>query len=270
MPLSQLAIVSFYRYREYCRTGGIARQKPERGSPANRFLLQLDNTTQHLPTTLKRIIKGALDHDSFAAVSTPVQDKDILAMSVLVSQDGMSTRTDTAVNLIVSSPSLPTVAIVDRSADMDQAAQALVRARFSFGGRSPYGPDVVLVNEFTKRDFLTALVRATIAAGDVIEDRRLGKEKTTSRGGGVDTVIQSLRGGSRNSLRVVTESTYGAVVDVQDRSPELITRKLTGPVLVVHSIKSLDDAIDFLSRFGHHITPRHTQHLKANNIVSQG
>jgi acyl-CoA reductase-like NAD-dependent aldehyde dehydrogenase len=189
-------------------------------------------------------------------------------MSVQVSQDGMSTGTDTAANLIVSSPSLPTVAIVDRSADLDQAAQALVRARFSFGGRSPYSPDIVLVNEFTKRDFLTALVRATIAVGDAIEGRRLGQEKLTSRGDGVDAIIQRLWAGSRNSLRVVTESACGAVVDVQDRSPELITRKLTGPVLVVHSIKSLDDAIDFLSRFGHHITPRHTQHLEANNIGS--
>lgn len=220
-----------------------------RGFLANLSLLQLDNT-KHVPTVLKRIFTSALDPDSFAAVSSPVQDQDILAMSVEVSQNGVSTRTDTAANLIVSSPSLPTVAVVDRSADLDLAAQALIRARFSFGGRSPYSPDIVLVNEFIKRDFLTAVVRASIAAADALEDRRSGKEKPTARsGGGVEATIQSLRAGSGSSVRVVTESACGAVVDVQERTPDLVTRKVGGPVLVVHSMKSLDDAIDFLSRF---------------------
>jgi acyl-CoA reductase-like NAD-dependent aldehyde dehydrogenase len=221
----------------------------------NCIILQLDNTTQHSPTTLKRIIKGAVDPDSFAAASTPVQDEGVLAMSVYVSQTGdVSTRTGTtAASLIESSPSLPAVAVVDRSADMDQAAQALVRARFSFGGRSPYSPDIVFVNEFTKKDFLTALVRATIAAGDATEYCGSSQEKPKSRGvGGVDATLQRLRTGSGSGLRVITESARGVVVDVQERTPDLVTRKVAGPVLVVHSIQSLDDAIDFLSRFGVH------------------
>lgn len=219
-----------------------------------------------MPTVLKRIITGALDPDSFAAVSTPVQDQDILAMSVEVSQNGVSTRTDTAANVIVSSPSLPTVAVVDRSADLDLAAQTLVRARYSFGGRSPYGPDIVLVNEFVKKDFLTAAVRASIAEGDALEDRRSGKEKPTARGGGgVEATVQSLRAGSKSSLRVVTESACGAVVDVQDRTPDLVTRKVGGPVLVVHSMRSLDDGIDILSRFAHGIHS-HARHEEANIV----
>lgn len=183
-----------------------------------------------------------------------MQGKDVLAMSVQVSQNDQPNGADvasTGVNLISSVPSLPTVAVVDRSANLDSAAQALVRAAFSFGGRSPYSPDIVLVNEFTKKDLLTALVRATIAANDAIEDHgRLGQEKPTLRsGGGVDAALQQLRAGSTaTGLRVVTESACGAVVDVQDRTLDLITRKAGGPVLVIHSVKSLDDAIDFLAR----------------------
>jgi hypothetical protein len=205
-----------------------------------------------LPTALKGIIKGALDHDSFAAVSTPVQDEDVLAMAVQVSQNGSSAQNNTTAtaNVIESSPSLPTVAIVDRSADLDKTAQALVRARFAFGGRSPYGPDIVLVNEFTKKDLLTALVRATISAADAVDDRRSGKEKPASRGGGgVEATIQGLRSNLKSGLRIVTESAVGAVVDMQNRTQDLITRKVAGPVLVVHSIRSLDDAIDFVSKY---------------------
>lgn len=56
------------------------------------------------------------------------------------------------------------VAIVDRSADVDEAARAITTARFGFGGSSPYAPDLVLVNEFVKKEFFEACSRyATLA-----------------------------------------------------------------------------------------------------------
>jgi acyl-CoA reductase-like NAD-dependent aldehyde dehydrogenase len=193
-------------------------------------------------------MKSALDHDSCAIVSDPVQDKDILAMSVEVIQDGFSTDT-AAASQLVSVPSLPVIAVVDRSANLNEAARALVRARFSFSGQSPYSPDIVLVNEFTKKDLLRAIVEATISAGDVADEDRGRTEKPRLRDKALDTILQNLRSSFGNSMRVITEATCGVVVDVQDRSPNLISKKIPGPVLVMHSIRSLDDAIDFLARF---------------------
>lgn len=51
------------------------------------------------------------------------------------------------------------VAIVDRSADIEAAAKAITTARFSFGGCSPYAPDLVLVNEFVQKEFFEACSR---------------------------------------------------------------------------------------------------------------
>jgi acyl-CoA reductase-like NAD-dependent aldehyde dehydrogenase len=42
---------------------------------------------------------------------------------------------------------------VDRTADIDHAAKAIVTARFKFQGASPYSPDLVIVNEFVKDEF---------------------------------------------------------------------------------------------------------------------
>ena len=169
-------------------------------------------------------------------------------MSVQVIQDGVSLGT-TAVNQLVSVPSLPVAAIVDRSADLDETARALVRARFSFGGGSPCGPDIVLVNEFTKKGLLRALVGATIAAGDAVDEEGGRMPKPRSRAGVLSGTIQNLRAAFGDSMHIVTEAACGVVVDVQERSLGLITNKVSGPVLVVCSIRSLDDAIDFLTRF---------------------
>lgn len=57
------------------------------------------------------------------------------------------------------SAKLRCVAIVDRSADIEAAAKAITAARFSFGGYSPYAPDLVLVNEFVKKEFFEACSR---------------------------------------------------------------------------------------------------------------
>ena len=49
--------------------------------------------------------------------------------------------------------------MVDRTAHIDEAAQAVVRARFSRRGTSPYAPDVALVNEFVLEEFLACLLQ---------------------------------------------------------------------------------------------------------------
>lgn len=68
------------------------------------------------------------------------------------------------------------MAVVDRTADVDLAARAIAAARFGFGGTSPYAPDLVLVNEFVKRDFFEACSRyasLSFAKGE----RKPGKDR---------------------------------------------------------------------------------------------
>jgi acyl-CoA reductase-like NAD-dependent aldehyde dehydrogenase len=54
---------------------------------------------------------------------------------------------------------LRTVAFVDRTTQVEHAAEDLALARFLFRGQSPYAPDLVLVNEFCVQPFLKALMK---------------------------------------------------------------------------------------------------------------
>lgn len=49
------------------------------------------------------------------------------------------------------------VAVVDRIADLSQAAGAIARSKVAFRGTSPFAVDVVLVNEWIRKDFIAEL-----------------------------------------------------------------------------------------------------------------
>lgn len=56
------------------------------------------------------------------------------------------------------------------------AARTIIAARFGFGGTSPYAPDLVLVNEFVKKDFFEACSKyASLSFAK--EERKPGKDR---------------------------------------------------------------------------------------------
>lgn len=79
--------------------------------------------------------------------------------AVVVDQGGGEGGRGLARRELVSAARARVVAVVDRTADVEAAARAIVRARFGFAGRSPYAPDLVLVNEYVKKDFFEACTR---------------------------------------------------------------------------------------------------------------
>lgn len=106
---------------------------------------------------LRQALTKALDVNTFHASKTTT-DQSILDEAVLVDQTS-SSPSSTLTSQLLSSSQTRCVAIVDRSANIDDAARAITAARFSFGGTSPYAPDLVLVNEFVKKDFFEACSR---------------------------------------------------------------------------------------------------------------
>lgn len=157
-------------------------------------------------------------------------------------QDASDTKSPKS-NEIVSVPSQRTIAIVDRTADFNEAAKSLINARFGFRGKSPYAPDIVLVNEFVKKDLLQALVNQSITAGNQVLQNS-DAEKRTLRDSGFKALISELQIADG---KLVTEESNGAIVDVRRRSPGLLTKKINEPVLQIQTMKSLDDAIDFVT-----------------------
>lgn len=136
-----------------------------------------------------------------------------------------------------------TVAVVDRTANIQVAAHELVAARFSFSGTSPYAPDYIFVNEFVKRDFLQAVVGecAKLSGGLATN----GSDEKALEVSKVDNRVTALRNSDPNA-RVVLQEKRMAVVDLIARDRSVLAKKSEAPVMVVHAIRSLDHVIDLV------------------------
>ncbi|KAI4792970.1 aldehyde dehydrogenase PutA [Aureobasidium sp. EXF-8845] len=209
----------------------------------NCVVLQIENSLRSLPTILRNTLKAALDNDTFDIAQQPVQDASFLGNCLQVIQDG-SVDGAPALNQLISKAGSVTAAIVDRTANFDETAKALVNARFSYNGKSPYAPDIIFVNEFSKKDFLQALLRHSVSFDEVVE-----REKSPTRRGGRENGIRNLISGLQKdgSGRVIAQESNRAIVELTKRSTSLLKTKISEPVLLVHAVKSLDDAIDFIN-----------------------
>lgn len=126
---------------------------------------------------LRPALTGALDVNTFS-VSGTITDLAALGPAVLVDQTtsmGAAAAAASLTTQLLSASTGRAVAVVDRTADIEAAARAITKARFSFGGTSPYAPDLVLVNEFVKQDFFEACSKyATLAFAREPAARKVG------------------------------------------------------------------------------------------------
>jgi hypothetical protein len=134
---------------------------------------------------------------------------------------------------------------VDRTADVKLAARELVAARFAFGGSSPYAPDLVLVNEFVKQEFLQAVGEETRRLCEGKQQQGYWSEKKAKGSGKASEKIEKFKK-SDSKVEVVLEEAGAVVLDLHARRPEMLETKTDALVLAVHAVKSLDDAIDFI------------------------
>ena len=137
--------------------------------------------------------------------------------------------------------------IVTKDADLTVAARRIVWMKLLNSGQTCIAPDYILV-ENTVRDQLVDKLKSTIAefrAGEpaaqhIVNTRQLGrlekildaKPGQVALGGGVDAANQAL------------ETTI--VVD-PDPASELMTGEIFGPILPVLTVRSLDEAINFVN-----------------------
>ena len=122
--------------------------------------------------------------------------------------DGQPSENPVTTTRSISTPSYRTIAIIDRSAQVADAAREVTRARFAFGGRSAYAPDLVLVNEFILKDFCIAVTQhaTSLFAGSIDGKQQNGnprKNKQDAKGQDVKTVkddLITLVAGSKGSI----------------------------------------------------------------------
>lgn len=171
--------------------------------PSTNDTSQLPQTTSSLPALLRKILPETLDHDTFTIIAHK-PDPSFLNKALIVDQTGESNPNSG----LVSPATARTVAIVDRTANITEAAQALVAARFALGGRSPYSPDLVLVHEFAMKPFVEAVIQhaSKYLAGEN------GQTRSVTRNSSLLESIQKDR-----SARVLVSGSNWGVVEVQDR-----------------------------------------------------
>lgn len=151
---------------------------------------------------MAKVLRESLAPDILELVSSSVQCEEPNCLQVVQTQDAAPRQPQ---NLVSPSNSL-VAAVVDRTANLEEAARALTTARMSFGGKSPYAPDVILVNEFVKRDFLQAVIRHSI-------------QYMAAENGGASAQKRAPGAGRAElkGVRVITSGSNGSILDVEDR-----------------------------------------------------
>src|SRR2546423_9862047 len=180
-------------------------------------------TLSELAALLRKLLTQTLDSDTFAVVETRPDDQDPLWQHCIQVHEVLSDETPSFGRLISPSQSR-VVCVIDRSADIEQAARATVRARFGFKGRSPYAPDVVLVNEFRQKQFCNAVVQeVTKHFAEQIDSNSNGsiskRERKESSG-----LLKEIR--DEDAATVLVSGATGGVVHLKERTSPLLRRKI--------------------------------------------
>lgn len=173
---------------------------------------QIENTLLQTPRLVLDIISKALDHDIFLATNTEVTETDLGHRCLSVCQIGPASGIASRAR-IESDSELRVVAIVERDADLKAAAKSLVAARFALRGKSPYAPDVVLVNEWARELFLGAILQEVV----VQSARTAQSEKGSKSHGKADTGGFAEKARAEASVNVLSTGASGTVVYFEDR-----------------------------------------------------
>ena len=172
---------------------------------------------QEVPALLRKLLKSALDPSIIEFVTSGASDTDLGANHIRVFQSHVSSTElesskSTSFNPLVSPSQSRVVAIVDRTADPAKAAQALVTARLSFGGNSPYAPDLVLVNEYVKKTFLVAIMEELVRFR---ENLKTAKAIEPERAAEIQRLFRAAQ--NSNEVEVVASTGNCSVYEVKNR-----------------------------------------------------
>lgn len=179
---------------------------------------QLPQSTAQVSDVLKKTLEDAVDTDILEFAEFTAIESDVPEGSYHILQD--DSDSGSSVDKLSAPSKARVIAVVDRSADIQNAAKAIAAARLSFSGSSPYAPDAVLVNEFVKKEFLNALLEAsfTFMSGD----HAIGDGHTNGNGASEKNSkssdnqwVDQLR--KENSGTVVTSGSSGTVLNVEKR-----------------------------------------------------
>jgi len=181
---------------------------------------QLPQKLHQVGAILRTMLPKALDADTFAiSDSRPPASALDECVVVLQQQDGLqqeqrqnNTHSPTSPPQLVSLSDRQSLAVVDRSADIDQAARSLVGSRLSFDGKSPYAPKVVLVNEYVAEQFIADVIQHVAKSMTSRQPRIPKPERKSSK-----TEKSFSKIAEAESTTIAYSGPFLTVLDVADR-----------------------------------------------------
>ena len=203
-------------------------------------MLQLPKTLSATSDVLRKTLSSALDHDTFTIVDKSIDQSKLSRKTVRLQG---SPNADTSPSLeALTVPSTRSIAIVDRYADFQKTAKAIIRARFAFEGKSPIAPHLVLVNEFRVKEFCNAIAENTSRYfASQIEGNSASDSSLAARSRAIRASANEL---DKAGAETILSGSRGVVVRINDRASPLLRKHVNEPLLIIHAVRSLDDAMD--------------------------
>ncbi|KAK3325681.1 Aldehyde/histidinol dehydrogenase [Apodospora peruviana] len=203
-------------------------------SAGNCVVLEIpEGNDSKVDSILRSTLTKALDYNTFCIVSSvKTLDNSILDSALLVDQTGETESETITRNHLVSSPNARVVAVVDRTANIEKAAEEITRARFRFNGTSPYAPDLVLVNEFVKDKFIEACDRYASMLKEIHWESKYEKDSLSTKMDESEVLSQILE----NSV------TDFGLLNIQDKNSPVMKMKIYGRCLCIATCTGLVDA----------------------------
>lgn len=166
---------------------------------------------------LKEILTTALDRD-LLAISPKFSDLEISSADLFL--DAKTPGVSTTRSL----------AIVDRSADLREAAKGIVNSRVSPNDSSPYSPDLVIVNEYVQEEFLKHCDELAAELGIGKNAKSAGKGRTSEL---QETILKAEKAGQ---VKITKSTTSGLTfVEIKDRLSDGLGRCVTRLIVVGHA-----------------------------------
>ncbi|KAK2601824.1 hypothetical protein QQS21_004607 [Conoideocrella luteorostrata] len=194
----------------------------------NCVVVQMERTLLTSPKLILSLTQKALGNDIFVVTHKAVTD------------DALRHRHKRLVQDVPDRARV--ITIVERNADIQNAANLLVNSRFALRGKSLYAPDVVLVNEWIKKDFLNAVVKqfAVLSTNNTVFSDDVGNK-----------LQRSSRDITQNEeLNIVASNSQVAILDIHNRQSQILRQGFSEAYLAIHAVTSMDDAIDLANSFG--------------------
>ena len=161
-------------------------------------------------TIIEQILSASVNNGIVAVVSSKPEDTET-SECILISRetDDSSLRSHTWLKQIKSHPGRA-IAIVDRTANVEEAAQSIVNASLAFRGRSPYSPHLVFVNEFVEEAFIRAATRHS--------QKFLNKNSYLRNDGKNAHVDRELKGGVKSKdIEVIQSGAPATILKLKSR-----------------------------------------------------